>query len=107
MLEKEEGEIRVDKLMAILLMEADFNFSNKLIFRSRMLKHAEKHHAFPDKNAGSRNGRSYIKVALKRRLVGNRLRLMNRPGCIISVDAHTCYDRKVHKFAILVCMSLG
>ena len=97
----------MDKLRAILLMEADFNFSNKLLFGSRMLRHAESNHALPDENAGSRNGRSYVEVALKRRLVGDRLRLLNRPGCIISADAHTCYDRIVHKFAILVCMSLG
>ena len=107
MLEKKEGEIRVDKLRVILLMEADFNFSNKLIFGSRMLKHAKQHHVLPGENTGSRNWRSYVEVALKRRLVGNRLWLLNRPGCIVSADAHTCFDRIVHKFAILVCMLLG
>lgn len=107
MLEKKEGKIRLDKLRAILLMEADFNFSDKLIFCSRILEQAEKHHALPNENAGSRNRRSYIKVAPKRGPVGNRLRLLNRPGCIIPADAHTCYDQIVHKFAILVCMSLG
>ena len=107
MLEKKKGVNRVDKLRAILLMEADFNFVNKLIFGSRMLRHAEQYQNLPDENAGSRNGRSYVEVALKRRLVGDRLRLTNRAGCIISADAHTCYDRIVHKFVILVCMSLG
>ena len=48
-----------------------------------------------------------MEVDLKRRLVGDILRLLNRPGCIISADAHTCYDRIVHRFVILVCMSLG
>ena len=80
---------------------------NKLIFGSRMLRHAEARYDLPDENAGSRNGRSYVEIALKRRLVGDRMRLLNRPGCIISADAHTCYDRIVHKFAILVCMSMG
>ena len=44
---------------------------------------------------------------MKRRLVGDRLRLLNRAGCVISADAHTCYDRIVHKVAILTCMAAG
>ena len=41
MLEKIEGMTRVDKLRAILLMEADFNFLLKLIFGSRMMRQVE------------------------------------------------------------------
>ena len=37
MLEKNAGLALVNKLRAILLMEADFNFHNKLLFGSRML----------------------------------------------------------------------
>ena len=37
MLEKIAGLALVNKLRAILLMEADFNFHNKLIFGSHML----------------------------------------------------------------------
>lgn len=37
MIEKKPGVIHVDKLRAIFLMEADFNFINKLIFGQRML----------------------------------------------------------------------
>jgi hypothetical protein len=32
MLEKKKGVILVDKLRAILLMEADFNYANKTVF---------------------------------------------------------------------------
>ena len=42
MLEKEEGNIIIDKLRAILLMEADFNMVNKLIIGSRMMKEAKR-----------------------------------------------------------------
>ena len=107
MLEKKKVVIMFEKLRAILLMEDDFNFTNKLLLGSRMLRQVEHHHDFPDKNARSRSGRSYVEVALKRSLIGDRLRLLNREGCIISANAHTCYDRIVHIFAILVCMSLG
>jgi hypothetical protein len=41
MLEKTPGVIKVDKLRAILLMEADFNFFNGLMFAGRMMRQAE------------------------------------------------------------------
>jgi hypothetical protein len=37
MLEKKQGVILVNKLRAILLMEADFNYANKTIFGRRMM----------------------------------------------------------------------
>ena len=97
----------VEKLRAIQLMEADFNFTNKLLIGSRMLRQAELHYDLSEENSGSRRGRTYVEVALKSRLIGDRLRLPNRAGCIISADAHTCYNRTVRRFAILVCMSLA
>ena len=39
MLEKEKGVFKVDKLRAILLMEADFNMANKIIFGPRQKRH--------------------------------------------------------------------
>ena len=54
MLEKTTGNIQVDKLRAILLMEADFNFLSKLVFGYRLVKQVEAHHWFPDELYGSR-----------------------------------------------------
>ena len=48
-LEKIEGNILVDKLRAILLMEADFNQLNKLIFGHRMIKKQRPKIAFQKK----------------------------------------------------------
>ena len=47
MLEKTKGIIQVDKLRAILLMEADFNFYNGLMFAKRMVDRAEHNHWIP------------------------------------------------------------
>ena len=48
MLEKIAGVAAVTKLRAILLMEADFNFHNKLIFGKRMLDLARAHDLVPE-----------------------------------------------------------
>ena len=47
MLEKIAGVALVNKLRAILLMEADFNFHNKLIFGRKMLAQARLLHLIP------------------------------------------------------------
>ena len=42
MLEKEKGNINVEKLRAILLLEADFNRLNKIIYNSRVILELER-----------------------------------------------------------------
>ena len=47
MLEKLAGVALVTKLRAILLMEADFTFHNRIIFAKRMLDNAQAHDIIP------------------------------------------------------------
>ena len=47
-LEKRLGVLLVNKLRAILLMEADFNFGNKLLVGRRMMLNAIAHGLIPD-----------------------------------------------------------
>ena len=46
-MEKLAGVALVTKLRAILLMEADFNFHNRIIFAKRMLDNARAHDIVP------------------------------------------------------------
>jgi hypothetical protein len=48
MLEKTLGVTLVTKLRAILLMEEDFNTTNKIIYGSRMINTARRHHLIPE-----------------------------------------------------------
>ena len=59
-LEKLKGVIKVNKVRAILLMEADFNSLNKLIFGHRMIQQCEANNRFPDEIYGSRSCMSAI-----------------------------------------------
>jgi hypothetical protein len=43
MLEKTAGVLLVEKMRAILLMEADFNFMNNVIYGDRMLSNARRY----------------------------------------------------------------
>ena len=73
MLEKEAGVIKVNKLRAILLMEADFNFFNGLMFAKRMMQQVEQRDAMPVECYGSRHNHEAIEVAINRRLVTDLL----------------------------------
>ena len=82
MLEKLKGVIKVNKLRAILLMEADFNSLNKLIFGHRMIQQCEANHRFPDEIYGSRSCMSASEVAVNRRVVLENIKVLRRCGAI-------------------------
>jgi hypothetical protein len=96
MLEKKKGVIQVDKLRAILLMEADFNFYNGLMFAKRMMERAELNNWIPREIYGGRKNHEAIEVAMNRRFLADITRQRRTPLAIASVDAQTCYDRIAH-----------
>jgi hypothetical protein len=55
MLEKTLGVTLVTKLRAILLMEADFNATNKIIYGNRMMEKAREYNLMPEEIFSERN----------------------------------------------------
>ena len=74
MIEKKPGVIAVDKLRAILLMEADFNFGNELIFGNRAMQNAEVSEMFRNEMCGGRKRMEATEAGLNRRLFLDTLR---------------------------------
>ena len=66
MLEKTFGVRLVSKLRAILLMEADFNATNKEVYGVRMLDNARWYKLIPDKNLVNKTGLPRMAVLQKR-----------------------------------------
>ena len=89
MLEKEFGNTLVTKLRAILLMEADFNASNKIIFGERMLDSARKYNLIHEE-IFSEKGRMAEDGALAKTLICDISRQFRAPLGIASVDASNC-----------------
>ena len=107
MLEKKPGVIEVDKLRAILLMEADFNFANQLYFGKRLTASAEEHGVIPDDTFGSRKDNSSIEVSLCRLLFFDLIRQLKFNAVLGSYDAQSCYDRVVHSFTSMAARAMG
>jgi len=107
MLEKKPGVIQVDKLRAILLLEADFNFANKLTLGVRMMRSAEANGLTHQETLGSRKFHDARELALNRRLLTDISRQQLIPLAVSSVDAEECYDRQAHTPGSLCCQRLG
>ena len=106
LLTKERGNYRIHRLRTILLYEADYNFSNKIL-GLRMMKHAEDNNVLAPKQYGSRKHKTAIECALNKRLIFDLLRQTKRPAGICSCDLKSCYDRIIHYFASVTMQRAG
>ena len=71
MLEKSLGNILVQKLQAILLLEADFNTINKIIFNTCAMPLMELHNKIPSEIVSYRRSQSYLHLVLSKKLIAN------------------------------------
>jgi hypothetical protein len=106
MLEKMLGVTLVSKLQAILLMEADFNASNKIMYGVRMMQNARGHHLMPKEIYSEKNHMADDRT-LTKTLFYNVTCQARVPAAIASVDAPNCYDRIAHAMALLVFQAFG
>jgi hypothetical protein len=106
MLEKMFGCALITKLHSILLMEADFNSTNKMIYGQRMLHTAHRYKLIPEEiyseqNCLADNG------TLAKVLFYDIVRQTKLPAGISAVDADNCYDQICHPIVSMVFQSLG
>ena len=85
MLEKKPGCTLVEKLRAILLMEADFNFQNGTIYGSRMLDTARQYKFMPEE-IFSEQGKIADDCSLTKILIYDIARQSRCTAAISSID---------------------
>ncbi len=86
MLEKKPGCQIIEKLRAILLMEADFNSSNKEIFGCRMLDNVRLYNLMPEE-IYSEKGKTADDGTLSKILFYDLVHQSRRPASLGSIDA--------------------
>ncbi len=106
MLEKTLGVTLVTKLHAILLMEGDFNATNKIVYGVEMLQNARDHNLMPEEIFSKKN-RMVDDGTLCKTLFFDIARQAHVPAAIASVDTSNCYDRIVHAMASLIFQAFG
>ena len=106
MLEKMFGVHLVSKLRAILLMEADFNATNKEVYGVRMFNVAQKYKLIPEEIFSKKN-RTADDGGLAKMLFYDIVRQSCSAAAIALVDASNCYNRIAHAMASLIFQSFG
>ena len=106
MLEKTPGNCLVTKLRAILLMEADFNANNKIIFGEQMME-IVRQYGLMDDEIFSEQGRTAEDGALSKVLFYDIVRQFRLAAAISSVAAANCYDSIAHAIASLIFQAMG
>ena len=106
MLQKIPGCDLISKLRSILLMEADFNCTNKIVYGTRMMNNVRKYGFMPDEIFSEKN-RTAEEGSLSKVLFYDVVRQSRLSAGISSVDADNCYDRVSHAIAALVFCSFG
>ena len=106
MLEKLFGCTLVTKLRAILLMEADFNAANKIIYGERMLDNARAH-GYRPQEIYSEKGKMADDGSLAKVLFYDITRQSRLSAALASIDAANCYDSVAHAIASLVFQAFG
>jgi hypothetical protein len=106
MLEKIFGGTLIMKLCSILLMEADFNATNKIIYGQRMMNTLRMFKLMP-KEIFSKKNRLVDDRTLPKVLFYDIVQQTRLLAGISAVDADNCYDCIAHSIALLVFQALG
>jgi Reverse transcriptase (RNA-dependent DNA polymerase) len=107
LLEKDKGNPKIHRLRIIHLFEADYNLFLKLIWGSRMIRHAEEHGILGDDMQGSRKNRSTHDMLYKKVLTYDLSRQQRSNLAIFENDAASCYDRILINLAMVCARRLG
>jgi hypothetical protein len=106
MLDKIFGCALITKLRSILLMEADFNAMNKMVYGIWMLENVRKYRlmpeeAFSEKNCLADDG------TLSKVLFFDIAHQLRHPAGLASVDADNCYNLIAHPMASMIFQAFG
>ena len=106
LLEKVAGSKRIEKLRAICLLEADFNWWLKVIFARRMLNKMTTKGAIPLEQ-GAVKGKTPTNTTLIKQLYFDQANILHENCALASTDAANCYDAVNHAAASIALQATG
>jgi hypothetical protein len=106
LLEKTHGNNFINKMRAICLLEAKFNYCNKTIFACWMMASAQDRGQIPAE-CFAKKGSNCINAVITKIMYCNESRTHHHPMCIGGNDFGDCYDRIAHPPASIALQSLG
>ena len=95
LLEKICGNNYAHKLRAICLLEADFNWWNKLVFARRMMKLAKEKGVIPEESF-AKQGSHVNNALMAKTFFADISKVLHWPAALGGCDFGDCYDRAAH-----------
>jgi hypothetical protein len=92
MIPKKSNSLRAEHLCTIVLLEADFNFLNKLMGK-QIMKNAENANSIAAEQFGSRKAKGAINHTVNKQLAIDIMRQEKIRFTLVILDAKGCYDR--------------
>ena len=106
LLQKEIGNIDIDKLRFIILFEADFNWLLKMIFSKRLMARAIENDTLPQEFYAMK-GKSAKDAIITRNLWCDINRLQHISYAVVSADLSQCFDMIGHSQCSLAMQAQG
>ena len=108
LLEKERGNCYVEKLRAICLLEADFNWLLRYVFAKAMINNMRDMDLIPVEQIAAK-GKTAIDGVMQKQLFYDSANALHRNASLSSTDAANCYDAVNHPICSLSlqAMSVG
>jgi hypothetical protein len=104
LLEKVFGNIYIDKMQAICLLEANYSWLNKFVFAKQMMDKAFEGDIIPVERFAKRGSQATNRV-LTSGLFCNIARALHKTAAMNSVDLANCYDAVAHPIASIALQS--
>jgi hypothetical protein len=106
LLEKVAGTAKIDKLRAICLLEADFNWWLKVIFARRLMQQMKLAGAIPLEQ-GAVKGKTTTNNSLLKQLFYDQANILHEDCALSSTDAENCYDAVNHAACSIALQAMG
>ena len=106
LLEKVAGTAKIEKLRAICLLEADFNWWLKVIFAKRMMHQMKLAGVIP-REQGAVSGKSTTNNSLLKQLFFDQANILHEDCALSSTDAENCYDAVNHAACSIALQAMG
>ena len=105
LLEKNAGNICIEKLRAICLLEADFNWWLRVVFARKMTQFMHSTGILPTEQ-GATKGKTPIDTSLTKQLFFDQINILHEDCAQSSTDAEVCYDAVNHTAASISMQSM-
>ena len=92
MLEKAPGNYTVEKLRALLLLEADFNGLHEINFNRKLMPSLQASSSTPQEIIGGRRSQASTHLAMSKKLINDISNTRKLPTVTTCIDATNFYD---------------